>query len=389
MESVEFNMKLESALGQTAEETLRQQNEVLLAACQALEAERQRYLDLFKFAPDGYIVTVENGVIAEANLAASKLLNVKERLLIGKTLLVFVAKEEQQLFQEKLNQLEASPSAQVLEITLQPRRGQPVTAWATVNAVQDPDGKTSGLRWLLHTDPERKRAEAGLAQSREQLRALSQYLQSAREEERTRIAREIHDEFGQALTALKMDLAWVEKQLLPEQAGLHRKIRDMSGLVDSTIQTVRRVATELRPGLLDNLGLVSALEWQAGEFQTHTGIKCELRLPVEVSGLGRDQLTALFRAFQEALTNVARHAEATRVRVGLRERIDGIELVIRDNGKGIQENQILDPKSLGLIGIRERIQSFGGKIEIKGVPQKGTTFRVFMPKEMNGKKEPG
>ncbi|RPH58703.1 MAG: histidine kinase, partial [Chloroflexi bacterium] len=119
------------------------------------------------------------------------------------------------------------------------------------------------------------------------------------------------------------------------------------------------------------------------------GVKCVLRLPVEGSGLGQDQLTALFRAFQEALTNVARHAEATRVRVGLRERVGGLELVIRDNGKGIQEKQILDPKSLGLIGMRERIQAFGGKIEIKGVPQKGTTFRVFMPKEAKGKKEPG
>ncbi len=258
--------------------------------------------------------------------------------------------------------------------------GRRFPLWERADTILDADGKLLFSFGIMHDISERKHAERELEQSRERLHALSQYLQSAREEERTQIAREIHDEFGQALTALKMDLAWMEKRLGPRQAELTQKVRGMSALVDGTIQTVRRVATELRPGVLDNLGLVAAIEWQADEFQARTGLKCSLDLPEEISGLGRDQLTVLFRAFQEALTNVARHAEASEIQVGLHVGPSQISLVIQDNGKGILESQILDPKSLGLIGIRERIQTSGGSFEIIGQPKNGTTVRIQMPR---------
>jgi signal transduction histidine kinase len=226
---------------------------------------------------------------------------------------------------------------------------------------------------------ERKQAETELAQSHEQLRALSQYLQAAREEERTFIAREIHDELGQELTALKMDLAWLSRQLPPEQTHLVQKTAAISNMVDGTIQTVRRVASQLRPGLLDDLGLVAALEWQAGEFQARTGIACSLDLPEIVSTLSQDQATAIFRVFQETLTNIARHAQATRVRIALKSQPEGIQLVVRDNGIGITQDQLTDPRSLGLTGMRERVQAFGGTLEFKSAPGKGTTVRVTMP----------
>jgi PAS domain S-box-containing protein len=243
----------------------------------------------------------------------------------------------------------------------------------------DASGSLLGYRGADKDITERKRAEKELANSREQLRALSRYLQAAREEERTFIAREIHDELGQELTALKMDLAWLTKQLPQEQSLLIQKTGAMSDMVDGTIQTVRRVASQLRPGMLDDLGLVAALEWQAGEFQSRTGITCKLDLPEGLSTLGKDQATAMFRIFQETLTNIGRHAHATKVRVALKEQPGCIDLVVRDDGIGITEDQLNDPRSLGLTGMRERVQAFGGTLQFKSVKGKGTSVRLRMP----------
>jgi signal transduction histidine kinase len=215
---------------------------------------------------------------------------------------------------------------------------------------------------------------------REQLRNLTGYLQTAREEERAYIAREIHDEFGQALTALKMDLAWLTKRLPAGSLPLAEKAGDMSDLIDSTIQTVRRVATELRPGLLDDLGLAAAIEWQAQELTERTGINCELYLGDEDIVLERDLATAIFRIFQETLTNVARHAEATEVRVELEDSPDELVLIVRDNGKGIAPSQVADPRSLGLIGMRERAHSWGGDVTFQSLPGQGTVVTVRAPR---------
>jgi PAS domain S-box-containing protein len=216
--------------------------------------------------------------------------------------------------------------------------------------------------------------------AREQLRDLADYLQAAREEERTHIAREIHDEFGQALSALNMDLSWLSKRLPADQRHLAEKASAMSDLIDSTIQTVRRVATELRPGLLDDLGLAAAMEWQAEEFTERTGIDCDLYLSNEEIVLERDLATAIFRIFQETLTNVARHAEATEVHVELEDRPDELVLIVRDNGKGITESQVSHPRSLGLMGMRERARSWGGEVVFQGVAGQGTTVTVRVPR---------
>jgi len=215
--------------------------------------------------------------------------------------------------------------------------------------------------------------------AREQLRDLAGYLQNAREEERTQIARGIHDEFGQMLSALKMDLSWLSKRLPADQPHLAETASAMSDLIDSTIQIVRRVATELRPGLLDDLGLAAAMEWQAEEFTERTGIDCDLYLGDEEIVLDRDLATAIFRIFQETLTNVARHAEATEVHVELEDTPGELVLIVRDNGKGITESQASHPRSLGLIGMRERARSWGGEVAFQGVPGRGTTVTVRIP----------
>src|SRR5438874_3112921 len=177
---------------------------------------------------------------------------------------------------------------------------------------------------------QRRRAEEQLRQSHKQLRALSVYLQSVREEERTRIAREVHDELGQALTSCKLDLSWIAGKLPKEQRSLLEKAKALSAHIDSTIQTVRRISTELRPGVLDHLGVVAALEWQANEFQNRTGIKCDVIASVREPLMDQDLSTTLFRIFQEALTNVIRHAGATEVTVDLKEADGGITLEMKD-----------------------------------------------------------
>jgi signal transduction histidine kinase len=232
---------------------------------------------------------------------------------------------------------------------------------------------------LIREIAERRRVEEHLRKSEENLRALAAHVQSVREEEWTRIAREIHDELGQALTGLKMDLTWVANRLPEDRRELAERTKSMFGLIDDTIQSVRRIASRLRPEVLDNLGLIAAIEWHAGDFRKRTGIRCKISAPSETPALDRERSTAAFRIFQELLTNVARHANATRIDVTMR--VDSVALVItvEDNGKGIAESAINDSKSLGLLGIRERVLPFGGTIEITGFRDKGTQVKVSIP----------
>ncbi len=226
---------------------------------------------------------------------------------------------------------------------------------------------------------ERKKAEEELNQSREQLRVLLAHQQSVREEERTRISREIHDELGQSLTALKIDLSWLAKRLSKDQEVLVEKAIEMTRQIDLNIQTVKRISAELRPGLLDDLGLTAALEWQAEEFEQRQGIRCELRIRPDDITLDRDISTAIFRIFQETITNVVRHAKASRITVHLTKETRGVVLTVRDDGRGITRKQIASPTSIGLIGMRERVNFLGGTLDISGTRHKGTIVKVSIP----------
>ena len=225
---------------------------------------------------------------------------------------------------------------------------------------------------------ERKGAEDALRSSEEQLRALSGRLQSAREEEGTRIAREIHDELGGALTGLKWYLEGFDKALSASDNGekaqaVREKIPQMSNLIDLTIDSVRRISSELRPGVLDDLGLVAAIEWQAQQFQQRTGINCCCDAGLEEIELSRDQAIAIFRVFQEILTNVLRHAQATQVEVKILKDAGVFILEVKDNGRGITEMERTNTRSLGLLGMRERVHLVGGEVNIDGVSGQGTT----------------
>ena len=215
-----------------------------------------------------------------------------------------------------------------------------------------------------------------LRESEDKLRRLAAHLISIREEERSHIAREIHDELGQVLTGLKMEVTWLARRL--KEKPLIDKTDSMCALIDSTVQTVRKIATGLRPEMLDDMGLVAAVGWQAKEFQKRTGIRCRVNLPPETK-LDIDLSTTMFRIFQEILTNVARHARATRVDIELAIRESAVSLEVVDNGIGIHETARTAKRSLGLLGMQERALLFGGDVSITGSPGHGTRVSVSIP----------
>jgi PAS domain S-box-containing protein len=226
---------------------------------------------------------------------------------------------------------------------------------------------------------QRLASEMELKESYERLRELAANLESVREEERTQIARDLHDQLGQALTAMKFDLAWLANRLDQKDAGLAQKAKAVTDQMDAMIKTVRRIATELRPAMLDDLGLAASLEWQARDFEKRTGIVCTVSAPAEDVPLANDQSVALFRIFQEALTNIARHANAQNIEVLLSAAPHKIILEVHDDGRGIQMHEIGGRHSLGLLGMRERATRLGGTFEIKGVPGEGTIVTVTVP----------
>ena len=227
---------------------------------------------------------------------------------------------------------------------------------------------------------ERALTEQRLRASEENLRALAGHLQSVREEERIHIAREIHDELGQALTGLKFDLASFAKNFEADECAARTQKQHSLGIaIDRIINSVRRIASGLRPEVLDEIGLAAAFEWQSREFQRRTGIRCLVAIDPDFVDPDKQRSTALFRIFQELLTNVARHANATRVNVSLAEGGTSLALSVEDNGRGIRDNEIESPRSLGFLGLRERVLAFGGSIDVKGDEGKGTRVSVTIP----------
>ncbi len=231
---------------------------------------------------------------------------------------------------------------------------------------------------------ERKQAKNELEQSREQLRKLTAHLQSVREKERTLIARELHDELGQLLTALNTEAVLLGKKIPPEYQALIERARNMTNLIEITMQTLKRIYMALRPGMLDHLGLTVSIGWQADEFTKRTGIACRGKIDREEMNLDPDLATALFRIFQETLTNIARHADATKVNARLKATAKKVLLVVKDNGRGITDEQREKPHSFGLLGIRERVAYWGGEVRITGEPGKGTTVHVSIPLQQKG-----
>lgn len=237
----------------------------------------------------------------------------------------------------------------------------------------------SAIIALDHAIDERRRAEVQLRFSHQQLRELGVRLNHVREEERSTISREIHDEIGQVMTGLKIELKLFHKQVQTSHPHLLSRIQEMLHLTDRTMLAMRDIATELRPSALDNLGLVAAIEWQAEKFQQRSGIRCSVQANFDDERLDSNLATAAFRIFQESLVNVLRHSEATNVKISL-SRVDGnLLMTICDNGLGLSANAFNKPESLGIVGMRERALPFSGKVDIRNAAEGGTMVSLSIP----------
>ncbi len=342
---------------------------------EALRESEQRYRMLFERNMAGVYRTTLDGRILECNQAMANILGFRspQEAKESRGQDNYFSEQERTSFIERL---ETEGHLTNFEVLRRRNDGTPIWLLANISLItQAPSGQRI-LEGTFVDITERKRAEVDLQRSRDQLRALAVRLQNVREEERTRVAREIHDELGQALTAIKIDLSSLSHDVPVERKHRYESIMK---LADETIQSVRRISTELRPAILDTSGLVAAVEWAAEEFEARTGIHCRLDLPQDEIFIDQDTATALFRILQETLTNVARHAHATEVSVRLAREVGNLNLEVHDNGKGVGEEQLSAADSLGILGMRERALLLGGELTITGAVGKGTTVIARIP----------
>lgn len=404
---------------------LEMQNAELQEARDQMEALLEKYTDLYDFAPVGYFSIDEQGLILEVNLTGAALLGVERSRLINRRLQRFVASMSRPIFPAFLEKVFAEPGKQVCEASLLNEGGTPFWAdlqatsaaslrgarkWCRV-AVSDitalkraeeaqrrMEALDAANRELKREIVRRKAVEAALKESEQyscqllaealqlqkQLRHLSHQVLQAQEEERKRISRELHDEIAQVLMAITLHLAALKKEASPNSKDLKRKITRTQRLVEKSVSIVHQFAGQLRPPALDDLGLIPALHSYMKDFARQTGI------PIRFTSFARgrtEQLdsakrTVLYRVAQEALINVARHAQATLVKVSIQKLRDAIRMEIKDNGKSFQVQGVLTArrnKGLGLLGMRERVEMVGGRFTVESSPGRGTTIRAEIP----------
>jgi PAS domain S-box-containing protein len=363
-----------------AGEELSQQAEELATARNELAAQSQHYLELFEFAPDGYLVTTKDGTVLEANQAGAKMLNMSQQHLLGKPLSIFVTAAGQKEFNKRLTCLKKQDKAKgdSFEIEMLPRAGAAFQALVTAKASYDSEGKVVQLRWLVHDVSEYQKLE-------QERRLLLERLVTVHEEERTRFARELHDQMAQHLTALVIGLQSVK---IASRASpvICQDVERLQRIAEDIGREAHDLATELRPAVLDDLGLAPAVSNRIQEWSEQTGI------PVSIyhSGFGEgnpvpspDITIAIYRIVQQSLTNILKHAHANHVSVVLDQRKDCILAIVEDNGIGFDVEKSMrrsaTKRSLGLIGMRERAALVDGTVEIESQPGSGTTVFVRIP----------
>jgi len=342
-----------------------------------LEESEKRLAKMIEGSPEAItIASIEDGTFVLVNPAAQRLGGYTAEEMLGKSAIGLGFWPDLEERQRLAADVQRNGAVHSREIRLRRKDGQVRDVLASAALIDFEGGKFMMFQGIDIT--ERKNAEKGLREHQELLRELSAHHETVREEERAHIAREIHDEMGQALTALKMDMSVIGLESAKSAPGTAKEIQGLKGRVDDIIQLVRDVAAALRPSALD-LGILSGIEWLVDEFQKRSGIRCEVKVEDGEIRLKEDRSIVLFRILQESLTNISRHANASNVEIRLRSNATHIRLDIKDDGRGFDVEAARKKKTFGLLGIRERVIMLHGSLKITSVPGEGTLVSVSIP----------
>lgn len=326
---------------------------------------------------DAIISKTLDGIITSWNRGAETIFNYTEEEAIGKHIDIITPAELLIEQSHIIDQIKKGEHVQNYETERLTKNGMRIKVSLTISPIYNASGIVIGASKIARNITEQKKAAEDLMQTNKELHSLSAHLQNIREEERTHIAREIHDELGQQLSALKMDIEWLISKMPQKNRVMDEKVADLLTLIRQTVNSVRRISTNLRPAILDDLGLIAALEWQSCEAGKRSGIHINLTCNVTDVALPLPITTGLFRIYQEALTNVVRHSNAKHVNAEFNISNNMITLQITDDGKGIATEP--GRKTFGLLGMKERAYILDGNIEIQSKPGKGTTITVSIP----------
>jgi PAS domain S-box-containing protein len=319
----------------------------------------------------------KNGVFTYSSPQITHILGYQPGETVGKSFFDFLSEKDA----KKLKSLLLAGNRKSISFSFPCRRLSGETVWLEMNAkpLFSRTGELIGFRGINRDITLRKALEAEISASHQKLKALTAKLEDVREEERTHISRELHDELGQVLTGLKIDLTWLAKRIPEDLRPLFDKANAMRGQIDSIIEYIRRMATQLRPKLLDDFGFVEAIEWLISDFRERTAIRCRFHSNLQHMNIDPKASTIIFRLIQETLTNIMRHSGASSVSIDMRKTSTRLNIEVKDNGVGINENDMKATRSLGILGMRERVSILNGTIKIEGAPGKGTKIRISIP----------
>jgi PAS domain S-box-containing protein len=331
---------------------------------------------------DGIITIDESQHIAIFNSAAEAMFGCLKEEAIGAPLAWFIPERFRSAHGNHVRSFGETDTASrrmsaLRTVTGLRRNGEEFPIDASISQVTERGSKFYTV--ILRDVTARVRAEQALRRSKEELQELGAAANQAREQEKSRIARELHDELAQALTALQMDVAWCREKLPAGQDGLTKKLQRMETLLDTTVTATRRIAADLRPLMLDDLGLQPAVEWLVENFTERTGVPCELAISAADLKLHNAHSTAVFRIVQESLANIAKHARASRAEVAIEQNGSEVTIMVRDDGLGFSPQDTRKPNSFGLVGLRERAYLLGGQAAITSAPGRGTNIEVHLP----------
>jgi two-component system sensor histidine kinase UhpB len=353
---------------------------------EALEASENKYRQLVNNLGEGIWAYDKDGRTTFVNPRMAEMTGYSIEEMIGKVVTDFISKPEGMKFVKWALDRRKRGIKERLEYEFIRKDGIPIVVAVESYPIFNDDGSYTGALAAVSDITKHKRAEKALKASMEQFQMLSTRLGQIQEEERRSISREVHDELGQLLTAMKMDLMTIKKIYPADAQTFESKLQSLLELTDSAIKRIQDISTRLRPGMLDDLGLFAAIEWQMEEFEKRTGLTCVLKLPQHEFNINAECSTVLFRILQETLTNVARHAQAHKTEVSLSETASELLMYVVDDGIGISEIALHNPKSIGLLGIRERLRPFNGYCIIQSRSIGGTEVQIHIPKhEEEGK----